>query len=72
MFEVNTPRGAVQVTPRQMARASDRLHRLPPERRAHAAGKAHAVLSRRDSRRAAAIAAAAAALAALALPSAAV
>lgn len=72
MVEVTTPRGALKVSPRQLAGACDRLHPLPPERRAVAGDKARAVLERRDSRRAAAIVAAAAALAALALPAVAV
>ena len=69
MHEVKTPRGALKVSNRQLAHASDRLFPMPPERRTAAAEKARAVLERRDSRRAAALVAAAAALAALALPS---
>lgn len=72
MFTVPTPRGDVEVSRRRMADASDRLFRLPAERRNTAHRKARKVLERRDSRRAAAIAAAAAALAALITPSAAV
>lgn len=71
MFEVPTPRGSMKVSSREVARASERLHRLGPDRRASAADKARAVLNHRDSRRAAAILAALAALAALAIPSAA-
>jgi hypothetical protein len=69
VIEVPTPRGSLKVSPRQAARARDRLHPLSEERRRAVGEKAKGVLARRDSRKAAALLAAAAALAALTLPS---
>ncbi|CAN7328162.1 hypothetical protein LJR225_001889 [Phenylobacterium sp. LjRoot225] len=68
MFQVPTPRGDLNVSRHDVAKASDRLFPLSSERRNAAHEKARKVLSRRDSRRAAAIVAAAAALAALLAP----
>jgi hypothetical protein len=68
MIEVPTPRGPLKVSPRQAARARDRLYPLSEERRRAAGEKARGVLERRHSHKAAAILAAAAALAALTLP----
>ena len=68
MVEVTTPRGSLKVSGRQAANARDRLFRQSPERRAIAGEKAHTVLRRHDSRRAAAVIAAVTALAALTIP----
>ena len=68
MFSIKTRRGDLNVSRKQMARASDRLFPLSAERRNAAQEKARKVLSRRDSRRAAAIVAAAAAMTALVAP----